>query len=172
MPLHLEPLNVSDQLQICESVLIVSCPVCPPVSLATDRAAPFKNLLKNGIKTAAYEDFICETREALEQSGVRTGVFTSYMPCAAMCIWTQGQRNRLLKRAKGFEAALVMGCESARCTVQEVLKDTGCKTVLGMGLIGITNATLKFRFPSTITLEDPVRVTANEKVANLPSAGA
>jgi hypothetical protein len=170
MPLHLEPLDVSSELEGLRSVLIVSCPVCPPVSLATERNSPFKEFLRSGIKTRAYEDFIRETCEVLEQRGARTGVFTSYLPCAAMCLWTRGQRNRFLRRAKGYEAALVMGCESAKFTVEDILKDTDCKVVLGMGLVGITNATLKFQFPSTVQLDDLARVKANEQVGEVSSA--
>lgn len=166
MPLHLKPLDVSSELEGSQSVLIVSCPICPPVSLATDRNRPFKEVLKSGVQTGAYEDLLQEIRRSLEQRGVRTDVFTSYLPCAAMCLWTRGQRNRLLRRARGYEAALVMGCESARYTVAETLKSTDCKVVLGMGLVGITNATLSFQFPTTINLEDLARVDANEQVVD------
>lgn len=163
MPLHLEPLDVSVELESYKSVLIVSCPVCPPVSLATDKGSPFIEFFKHGIKTDAYEGHIDEIRESLEQRGVRTGVFTSYVPCAATCLWTKGQRNRLLKRAKNFNAALVMGCESARYTVEETLKNTDCDVVLAMQLVGITNASLKFEFPLTVKLENLARVSANEQ---------
>ena len=167
MPLHLAPLDVSSELENCDSVLVVSCPVCPPVSLATDKGSPLIEFLKSGIKTGSYEDYIREIRKSLEQRGARTGVFTSYLPCTAMCLWTKGQRNRLLKRAKGYDAALVMGCESARHTVEETLKSTDCKVVLGMQLVGITNATLKFQFPLTVKLEDLARVNANERAEDL-----
>jgi hypothetical protein len=166
MPLHLKPLEVSSELDGCRSVLIVSCPICPPVSLATDRNMPFKEILKSGVKTGAYENLLREIRGSLERRGVRTDVFTSYLPCAAMCLWTRRQRDRLLRRATGYEAALVMGCESARHTVAETLENTDCKVVLGMGLVGITNATLSFRLPATVNLENPARVAANEHVAD------
>ena len=172
MPLHLEPLDVSTELEKYKSVLIVSCPVCPPVSLATDRNSPFIEFFKHGIKTRAYEDQLNEIRESLEQRGVSTGVFTSYVPCAAMCIWTKGQRKRLLKHAKNYDAALVMGCESAKYTVEETLKGTNCEVVLGMQLVGITNASLKFQFPFTVKLENPARVSANEVGKTGSSEGA
>ena len=163
MPLHLKPLDVSAALEGYESVLIVSCPICPPVSAATDTDSPLIEFFKSGIKTGAYEDYIRDMRESLEERGVETGVFTSYLPCTAMCLWTKGQRNRLLKRAKGYQAAVVMGCESARVTVEQVLKDTDCAVLLAMQLVGITNAKLKFRFPLTVELKDLVRVDANEQ---------
>lgn len=170
MPLHLEPLDVSAQLVNYDSVLIVSCPVCPPVSLATDNDSPLIEFFKSGIKTGAYEEYIQEIRASLETRGAKTGVFTSYVPCAATCLWTSGQRNRLLKRAKSYEAALVMGCESARYTVEEALKSTDCKVVLGMGLVGITNATLKIGFPLTVNLENLARVKANEQIEDMSSS--
>ena len=170
MPLHLEPLDLYDELQHYSSVLIVSCPVCPPVSLASDRQMPFMEFFKRGIKTPAYENFLGEVREQLEQGGVKTGVFTSYLPCPATCLWTAGQRNRLLKQAGEFDVALVMGCESARHTVEETLKDTNCDAVLAMQLVGVTNANLKFEFPLTIRLDNQARVHANERVAPVSSA--
>jgi hypothetical protein len=165
MPLHLESRDVSAELENHKSVLIVSCPVCPPVSLATDNDSTFIEFFKHGVKTSAYEDHLHEIRESLEQRGVKTGVFTSYVPCAATCLWTKGQRKRLLKRAMEFDAALVMGCESARYTVEETLKTTACEVVLAMQLVGITNASLKFQFPMTVKLENPARVSANERTS-------
>lgn len=170
MPLHLEPLNLYDKLQHYSSVLLVSCPVCPPISLATDKQMPFMEFFKHGIKTPAYENFLGEVRKRLEQGGVKTGVFTSYLPSAATCLWTAGQRNRLLKRAGEFDAALVMGCESARHTVEETLKDTNCDVLLAMQLVGVTNANLKFEFPLTIRLDNQARVHANERVEPVSSA--
>ncbi len=167
MPLHLEPLDVSAGLENSDSVLIVSCPICPPVSLATDTDSPLIDFFKSGIKTGAYEDYILRIRNSLEQRGVRTGVFTSYLPCTAMCLWTKGQRNRLLKRAKDYDTALVMGCESARHTVEETLKNIDCRVVLGMQLVGITNATLKFQFPLSVKLENLARVNANAPVKHM-----
>lgn len=169
MPLHLETLDVFNELEYFKSVLIVSCPVCPPVSLATENNSPLIEFFKSGIKTRAYEDCIQKGREALERCGIQTGVFTTYAPCPAMCLWTKGQRNRLLKRARNYDAALVMGCESARYTVERALKSTDCQVVLGMQLTGITNASVDFHFPLTITLENLARVKANEEVGRVSS---
>ena len=62
MPVHLEPLDVSASLENFRSVLIVSCPVCPPVSLAVQRSSPLIELFKRGLKTGAFEDYIQEIR--------------------------------------------------------------------------------------------------------------
>ncbi|MDJ0750696.1 MAG: hypothetical protein QNJ11_14510 [Woeseiaceae bacterium] len=165
MPLHLEPLNISDELQEHSSALIVTCPICPPASLASDSDSPLIDFFKRGIKTPAYEDFIGELTRTLEQRGIKTGVFTSYLPSPIACGWTKGQRKRLLKRARNFDTVLVMGCESARYTVEETLKDTDCEVILAMRFVGITNASLTFEFPFTLRLGDLACVDANQQAA-------
>jgi hypothetical protein len=162
MPLHLEPLDISGDLEHFTSVLIVSCPVCPPVSLAIQKGSPFMEVFKNGLKTGAFEDYINEIRQPLEKRGVRTDILSLYAPLPTMCLWTQGQRRRLLKRAKHFEAVLVLGCDSAAYTVRQALKETHCQVIQAMHMTGITNATVKFRFPMTVMLEEKTRVGAGE----------
>ena len=166
MPLHLEALDVSDRLRNYRSVLIVSCPICPPASLASDCEAPFIEFFKHGIRTPAYEKHLDGIREQLDDEGIRTGTFTSYLPCAAACLWTQGQRKRLRNKARNYDAAIVMGCESARQTVEDALENVDCDVLLAMELVGITNAKLKFEFPFTIKLEDLSRVGANERIGH------
>ena len=160
MPLHLEPMDLSEKLKSYKSVLIVSCPVCPPASLASDNDSPFIEFFRYGVKTPVYEKYIDELRGTLGDSGIETGVFTSYVPCPTTCLWSAGQRARLLKRARKYEAALVMGCESAKCTVDETLGDTHCEVLLAMKLVGITNAKLKFELPLNVRLDQPSRVGA------------
>jgi hypothetical protein len=153
MPVHLEPLDVSADLEHFRSVLIVSCPVCPPMCLAMQQNSPFIEFFKRGLKTGAFEDYILSIRKPLEQRGVRTSTYSIHIPTPMMCLWTEWQRSRFLKRAKDYEAALVLGCDSATHTVQEVLKNTDCQVIQGMQMIGTTNATLKVRFPLTVELE-------------------
>ena len=167
MPLHLEPLDLFETLQSYKSVLIVSCPVCPPASLASEDDGLFIEFFKHGIKTPAYEKYLDELRDSLEREGIQTGVFTSYLPCPTTCLWTAGQRNRLLKRARNYDAALVMGCASAQCTVEETLKDTDCDAILGMRLAGIINARLEYKFPLNAKLGSTMLVGANERVQHL-----
>ncbi len=168
MALHLEPLDLSEELQTLESMLIVSCPVCPPVSLAMQKRAPLIEFFKHGIKTGAFEDYVQSIREALERRGIRTGVFTSRAPFPPMCLWTKGQRNRLRKRAEGYDAALVLGCDTALYTSEETLRETGCRSVLGMETTGKTNATAKIHFPLTVTLENKTRIEEGNKAEKLP----
>ncbi len=153
MPIHLEPLDVSAELENFRSVLIVSCPVCPPMCLAMQQNSPFIEFFKSGLRTGAFEDYIQSIREPLEQRGVQTGAYSVHVPTPMMCLWTEWQRKRLLKRARDYEAVLVLGCDSAAYTAQDVLKKTDCQVIQGMQMIGTTNATLKVRFPLRIDLD-------------------
>lgn len=154
MPIHLEPVDVSAELENFNSVLIVSCPICPPMSLAMQTESPFLEPFKRGLKTAAFEDYINSIRKPLEQRGVRTGVYSAYLPCPTMCLWTNGQRRRFLKRAKDYEAVLVLGCESATQTAKDTLEDSDCTVIQAMHAAGVANATVTFRFPMTVDLRN------------------
>ena len=135
MPINLEPKDISADLSNVRSVLIVYCAVCPQFSLAMQKDVPWLQVLKNGLRTEALDDHIREVREPLEEQGVRSGVFTMRVPLPMMCLWTKGQRKRLLERAKGFEVVVVLGCDSAAFTAQQVLTDTDCKVILGMRMM-------------------------------------
>lgn len=169
MPLHLEPIDVSADLGGFSSVLIVSCPVCPPVSLAVQKNSPLIEFFKSGIKTRAFEDCIKAIREPLEQRGVRTGAFSMYAPFPPMCLWTENQRNRLLKRARDYDAVLVLGCDSATYTAKDALRNIDCKIIQAMRMIGITNTTVKFRFPLTLELRHKTHVRANQEIEKASS---
>ena len=169
MPLHLEPIDISADLARFNSVLIVSCPVCPPISLAMQKNSPFIDFFKHGFKTAAFEDYIQSIRDPLEQRGIRTGVMSIYTPCPTMCLWTKGQRNRLLKRAGDYEAVVVLGCDTACYTAEQALKDTDCEVIQAMRMTGLTNATLSFRFPMRINIEDKTRVGKDRKIEKIIS---
>lgn len=153
MPIYLEPRNVIPDLENFKSILIVSCPICPPMSLAMQKKKPFIEFFKHGLKTEAFEDYIRSIREPLEQRGIRTDVYTTRVPSPLMCLWTKGQRSRLLKLAKDYEAVVVLGCNSATDTVKEALKDADCQVFQAMQMKGIANATMKFQFPMNINLE-------------------
>jgi hypothetical protein len=153
MPIYLEPRDVTAKLEKFASVLIVSCPVCPAMSLAMQKKKPFIEFFKHGLKTEAFEDYIKSIREPLEQRGIRTGVYTTRVPSPLMCLWTEGQRRRLLKRARDYEAVVVLGCSSATNTVKDVLDGTDCQVLPAMRMKAIANATTRLRFPMTVELD-------------------
>jgi hypothetical protein len=161
MPLHLEPLDFLADLQDAHAVLIVSCPICPPVSLATADDSAFIDLFEGGFKTPAFEKHIREIRETLGQRGIRSDVFSLRIPCPAMCLWTKGQRRRLRKRARKYDAILVLGCESARLTAEQALENDQRRVVLGMRMAGITNATASLQSPFKIAFKNVARVDGN-----------
>ena len=163
MPLFLQPQDVTAELENAESVLIVPCPICPATSLAMQKEKPVLDLFRNGLKTGALEDHIKSIREPLEERGIRTEVFCSRFPSPLMCIWTKGQRRRLQERAEHCDAAVVLGCSSAVNTVKEALKDTDCKVISGMRMKGVSNGTMRFRFPARVELE--MSPTTKEKYA-------
>jgi hypothetical protein len=120
--------------------------------------SPWIEFFRYGLKTGALEDHIKKIRDPLEKLGVRTGTFTTRLPLPTMCLWTKGQRRRLLKYAKNYEAVVVLGCDSAAFTAEQVLKNTECKVIQGMRTVGITNATVTHRFPLTFELQEKTRV--------------
>lgn len=153
MPIFLEPRDAIDDLKGFQSVLIVSCPICPPMCVSIQQKKAFLEPLKHGVKTQAFEDYIASIRDALATYNVRTDAFTMRFPVPMMCLWTGRQRARLLKRAREFEAVLVLGCDSATYTAVDALRDTQCKVFQGMQVKSITNATMTYRSPATVTLD-------------------
>lgn len=173
MPLYLEPRDVIADLEDFKSVLIVPCPICPPMSLAMQKKKPFIEFFKHGLKTEAFEDYIASIRQPLEQRGVRADVFTMRAPCPLMCLWTKGQRDRLVERARDYEAVLVVGCNSATYTAQEALKDTDCRVFQAMRMKAMANATTKFRFPMNVELDmHPLRKTHRTRRRETPVGAA
>ena len=173
MPIRLKPLDLTADLEHFKSVLVVSCPMCPAASMAILEKKPFIEFFKHGYKTPALEDRIASIREALEQRGIRTDAFTMRLPHPLMCLWTAGQRRRLLKRARGFEAVLVLGCYSAAHTAKVTLKDTDCRVYQGMKEVGLANATVRVRYPMIVELDThdlPDRFFARQESAKAGTA--
>ena len=173
MPVYLEPRDVTAELEGFDSVLIVSCPVCPPMSVAMGRKKPFLELFTHGFNTGAFQDYVKSIREPLEQLGIRTDACIMRAPSPIMCLWTEGQRRRLLKRAKDYEAVLVLGCDSAAYTAKDALKGTDCQVFQGMRMMAIANATMTFRFPLNVELDMhplPVKDGARHHETHLAAA--
>ena len=154
MPLHLEPVDVMDDVGDARSVLIVACPVCPPVSLAMQTDTAWLDIFRHGVRTEAFDQLIDEVRASFHDRGIRTGATTLYAPSPMMCIWTRGQQRRMRRRARGYDAVVVLGCASAAVSVERALAGTGCRVVLAMRLTGLTNALARFERPSRVLLAE------------------
>jgi hypothetical protein len=153
MPVNVTPRDVTADLAGFKSVLIASCPICPPMCLAMQKEEPFIEFFKHGVKTGAFEDYIQSIRNSLTQRGVRTGVISIHTPTPMMCLWTKRQRERLLKRTRDYEAVLVLACDSGTVSAKDALKGTGCKVVQALEMDGVINATTTIRFPLTVSME-------------------
>lgn len=153
MPIYLEARDITADLEGFKSVLIVSCPICPPMCVSMQRQKPFIDFFKKGLKSEAFEDYIAAIRQELSERGIRTGVFTMRLPVPMMCLWTKGQRDRLLKRARNYDAVLVLGCDSATFTAADTLRHTECQTFQAMRVKTITNAVTNIRFPAKVELD-------------------
>lgn len=163
MPLLLEPVDVVDRLGDARSVLIASCPICPAFSMAMKEATPLFSFDGGVPKLIALKDHVAGLCKALEARDVRTDTFTIYAPLPMMCLWTEGQRNRLANRARSFDVVLVLGCESAAHTAEQALKGSRCRVIQAMRMIGITNATVAYQAPLKLVLEHTTRVPVNVK---------
>jgi len=164
MPVNLTPRDVSADLAEFNSVLIASCPVCPPMCLAMQKKAPFIEFFKHGIKTEAFEDYIKSIRDSLTERGVETGVFSIHTPTPMMCLWTERQRKRFLKRAREYEATLILACDSGTVSAKDALKETDRAVVQALDMDGVINAKTTIRFPLCISME-PHDESASEREA-------
>lgn len=158
MPLLLEPVDVVDQLGDARSALIASCPICPAFSLAMNEATPLFGVDGGVPRLMALQDHVAGLSRAVEARGVRVDTFTIYAPLPMMCLWTEGQRNRLVKRARTFDVLLVLGCDSAAHTAKRALEDYPVRVIQAMRTIGITNAAVEYRPPMRLVLEQATRV--------------
>jgi hypothetical protein len=68
-------------------------------------------------------------------------------------MWTTRRRKKLQERARKYEAAIVLGCDTGNEAVRESVRTTGCRVIEGMEVSGFINAKLRFRLPCDICLE-------------------
>ena len=114
---------------------------------------PYLEFFRRLLKTEPYEEHITDVQSRLGKEGVKTRVFKGGLRNFLICMWTSGQREKLLKLAPGYEAVMVMGCEGAYQSVCDMIKSTDCRVFPGMESEGIMNAIPKFHFPFNISLE-------------------
>jgi hypothetical protein len=155
MPIHFHDLDVIPKVSGVRSALIVPCNMCPAVTVAVREEKPFIQLFRSFLKSVPFEQYLRTLQSRLKEKGVNTKVFESNIPHQwFMCMWTSGQRKKLQKYSKQYEAVIVLGCDSATETVRDAVKSTNCKVIEGMEVTGIMNARLKFHLPCNISFED------------------
>ena len=153
MPFHLNDRDFSADLNGAGSVLIVPCRFCPAASLAVRETKPYIQLFSNFLRTPSYESHIQGLRARLEGEGTRTEVFDSKLPHQfVVCMWTSGRRKDLARRAAGYDAVIVLGCDAAVDTVRSCVP-SDCRVLPAMEVDGIMSAIPSFRLPFDISLE-------------------
>jgi hypothetical protein len=137
-----------------KSVLLVPCRFCPAAGSAVRNNKPYFEFLRRFLKTDSYEREIVSLKSSLEKQGIRTGIFKSRLIHQfVLCMWTSRRRKKLLKRAKDYEAMVVLGCEAAVQTVRDSLKSSSCEVVPGLESEGIMSIQPRFHFPCNLSLE-------------------
>jgi hypothetical protein len=154
MPVYLKEIDEYPELESFKSVLIIPCRFCPAASMAVRTNRPYFEFLRKFLKTAPYEELIETIKSNLEEKGVKTDVFKSYWPHQfVVCMWTIRRRKKLLKRARQYDALVVLGCEAAVDTIHDAVKQTSCKVFQGMRSEGIMSIQPQFRLPCNISLD-------------------
>ncbi len=154
MPFYLKDRNICLNIAKVHSVLIVPCRFCPAASLAVREQKPYLEPFRKLLRTSSYESYIHELKSRLESEGIRTGVFDSKLPHQfVLCMWTSARRKDLAKRAVGYDALIVLGCDAAVETVRSCTKSSDCRVIPGMEAEGIMNVIPSLQFPLNIRLE-------------------
>ena len=154
MPFCFEVKDVVPDVEDYKSVLIVPCRFCPAASMAVKSNEPYIEFPRRSLKTASYERQLAEMQESFEERGIKTSVFKShFLHQFVLCMWTAKRRKALLKRAREFEAVVVMGCEAAVATVRSTLESTRCHVIPGLRSEGIMSIQPKLSLPCNLTLD-------------------
>lgn len=157
MPFYLRDVDVVPEVAKFQSALIVLCRFCPAASLAVRKQQPYIEFFRRFLNTESYEQLISNMQSRLEKEGVKTDVFKgSLFPMPLnfiICMWTSGQRQKLIKLAAQYEAVVVMGCESIYKTVCDILAPTDCRVFRGMETEGVFDVIPKLSLPFNISLE-------------------
>ncbi|MFC1868310.1 hypothetical protein ACFL0H_09275 [Thermodesulfobacteriota bacterium] len=155
MPIHFDDLDILSEVAGLSSALIVPCNMCPAVTVAVREKKPFMQLFRSLLKSVPFEQYLNTLQSRLKANGVNSKVFKSILYHQwFMCMWTSDKRKKLQKRAEQYDAVIVLGCESATETVQNVVKSENCKVIEGMKVTGIMNAELRFQLPGNISFEN------------------
>jgi hypothetical protein len=153
MPTYLKDVDVVPEVAKFQSALIVLCRFCPAASLAVRNDKPYIEFFRRLLKTQPYEELIDNMQSRLKKEGLKTSVFKGNLLNYLICLWTSGGRKKFVKHASQFNAVIVMGCESAYESVQEMLEWTNCQVFPGMESEGVLNAIPKVHLPFNISLE-------------------
>jgi hypothetical protein len=69
MPFYLKDRDISSDIAMVHSVLIVPCRFCPAASLAVREGKPYMELFRKFFRTPSYESYIQVLKSRLESEG-------------------------------------------------------------------------------------------------------
>ncbi len=154
MPFYLKDRDFFLDIAGVHSALIVPCRFCPAASLAVREGKPYIELFRKFLRTQSYESYIQRLKSRLKSEGIRTGVFDSKLPHQfVVCMWTSARRKHLARKAAGYNALIVLGCDAAVETIGSCINSNDCRVIPGMGVDGIMNVIPSFRLPCDISLD-------------------
>lgn len=170
MPIYLKDKSEFPELEKFKSVLIVPCRFCPAASMAVRKNKPYFEFLRRFLKTVSYEQLIDTIKLNFEKKGIKTDVFKSrLLHQFVVCMWTSRRRKKLFKRARKYEAVVVMGCEAAVQTIYDSLETTSCKVFQGMRSEGVMTIKPSLNFHGNISLElDKIIPLVHQNKNSLP----
>jgi len=155
MPLHFHDLDVATEAEGLRSALIIPCYMCPAVTVAVRENKPFIQLLSHFLRSPPFERYIKNMQTALQGRGVQSTVFKSrFVHQWFVCLWTAAQRSKLKRQLHKYDAAIILGCDSAMETARELVENTGCRVIQGMQVVGFMNAKMSFHWPCDVIFED------------------
>jgi hypothetical protein len=154
MPIHLDELDITSEVEESSSALIVACNMCAGASLAMKENKPFIQFFRSLLKSPPLERYIERLQAQLSEMGIKTewfrgGIIQQFF----LCLWTSRQRGELQECAKEYKAVIVLGCDSAIDTICRSVEGTDCKVIRGMEVGGVMNTKPKFHLPCNISFE-------------------
>ena len=154
MPFILNAVDDTSAYEQFESVLVVPCRFCPAASAAVKNNEPYFEIFRRFLKTDSYERFIKSLKSRLEGKGVKTDVFRSrWLHQFVLCMWTTRRREALKKRARDYDALVVLGCEAAVQTVRDSVKPCSCEVIQGVKTEGIMSVRPRVSLPCNLALD-------------------
>ena len=155
MPIHLNDLDVASEIEGQGSALIIPCYMCPAVTVAVRESKPFIQLFSSFLKSPPFEQYISALQTRLGEKGVNAKVFKSPLVHHwFLCMWPAGRRRKLKRQIKDYDAAIVLGCDSATETVRELIRADDCKVIQGMDVTGFMNAKMRLHWPGNVSFDD------------------
>jgi hypothetical protein len=155
MPIHFNDVDLDAEVSGLKTALIVPCIMCPAVTMSIRDKQPLMKLYRSLFKSAPLEKYLRRLQKQLREKGIKADIFKSRLyQHWFLCMWSSARREKLQRRARGYEAVIVLGCDSATKTVRDAIQSPGCRVIEGMKVGGLTNAKMKISFPANISFEE------------------